>query len=155
MGVRPAHGDTAWFSGAQNATTHTLTTPAVAVPASGARLGFDLFLDTEETDRLALERSSDGGATWAPQPFQTRDRGETSSTDGVVSGSGDRRWVQARADLAPGELLLRWRYTTDPGYLGRGVYVDDILVASRGGALLDGEKTPGALVADGWTLRSR
>ncbi|MEO6412318.1 MAG: serine hydrolase [Pedococcus sp.] len=155
MGVRPKHGDTAWFSGAQDATTHTLSTPTLAVPASGANLGFDLFLDTEETDLLTLERSTDGGATWAPQPFGTRDRGETGTSDGVISGSGGRRWVQARADLAPGSQQLRWRYTTDGSYLGRGVYVDDILVGARSGALLDGEKTPEALVADGWTLRAR
>ena len=155
MRVRPKHGDTAWFSGAQDATTHTLSTPTLAVPPSGANLGFDLFLDTEETDLLVLERSTDDGATWVPQPFETRDRGETSNSDGVVSGSGDRRWVQARADLSPGSQQLRWRYTTDGSYLGRGVYVDDILVAARGGALLDGEKTPDALVADGWTLGSR
>ena len=155
MAVRPKHGDTAWFSGAQDATTHTLGTPTLAVPATGANLGFDLFLDTEETDLLTLERSTDGGATWTPQPFETRDRGETGTSDGVVSGSGDRRWVQARADLAPGSQQLRWRYRTDGSYLGRGVYVDDILVAARGGALLDGEKTPEVLVADGWTLTTR
>jgi CubicO group peptidase (beta-lactamase class C family) len=155
MGVRPEHGDSAWFSGAQDATTHTLGTPTLTVPASGANLGFDLFLDTEETDLLTLEPSTDGGATWAPQPFETRDRGETGTSDGVIAGSGDRRWVQARADLAPGSQQLRWRYTTDGSYLGRGVYVDDILVGARSGALLDGEKTPEVLVADGWTLRTR
>jgi CubicO group peptidase (beta-lactamase class C family) len=155
MGVRPQHGDTAWFSGAQDAATHTLTTPELAVPTSGANLAFDLFLDTEETDLLTLERSTDGGTTWAPQPFETRDRGETSATDGVVSGSGDRRWVQARAELSSGNQQLRWRYTTDPSYLGRGVYVDDIVVRARGGALLDGEKSPDTLISNGWTLRSR
>ena len=155
MGVRPQHGDTAWFSGAQDAATHTLTTPELAVPTSGANLAFDLFLDTEETDLLTLERSTDGGTTWSPQPFETRDRGETSATDGVVSGSGDRRWVQARAELSSGNQQLRWRYTTDPSYLSRGVYVDDIVVRARGGALLDGEKSPDALSSNGWTLRSR
>lgn len=155
MGVRPQHGDTAWFSGAQDATTHTLGTPTLAVPDSGANLSFDLFLDTEETDLLTLERSTDGGTTWVPQPFETRDRGETGVSDGVVSGSGARRWAQAQAELVPGSQQLRWRYRTDGSYLGRGVYVDDVLVGARGGALLDGEKTPEAFVAEGWTLRSR
>ncbi len=155
MGVRPQHGDTAWFSGAENASTHTLATRELEVPASGARLAFDLFLDTEETDLLTLERSTDGGATWQPQPFEVRDRGETSASDGAVAGSGTRRWAQARADLAAGAQRLRWRYTTDAGYLGRGAYVDDILVAARGAALLDGEKSPETLDADGWTLRAR
>ena len=155
MAVRPRNGDTAWFSGAKDATTTTLATPSLDVPASGARLSFDLFLDTEETDLLVLERSADGGRSWTRQPFTVRDRGDTTAGDGAVSGAGERRWEQARAELPAGTQVLRWRYTTDGSYLGRGAYVDDVLVQADGGALLDGEKTPGAFVADGWTLRAR
>ncbi|GAA2735606.1 serine hydrolase domain-containing protein [Pedococcus aerophilus] len=155
MKVRPKHGDTAWFSGAKDATTTTLATRELTVPDRGARLGFDLFLDTEETDLLTLERSTDAGASWTKVPFTVRDRGETTAVDGVVSGAGDRRWVQARADLPGGEQVLRWRYTTDGAYLGRGVYVDDVRVATGGRVLLDGEKTPGDFVTQGWTLASR
>ena len=155
MGVRPQHGDTAWFSGAVDASTHTLTTSSLAVPDQGAKLSFDLFLDTEETDLLTLERSTDGGATWTKQPFEVRDRGETTSSDGTVSGSGTRHWMQARADLGPGSQLVRWRYKTDGLYQGRGVYVDQVLVTAPGGRLLDGEESPGSFVADGWTLAAR
>ena len=155
MRVRPRHGDTAWFSGARDGATTTLATSPLEVPAAGAKLGFDLFLDTEDTDLLTLERSTDGGASWAKVPFTVRDRGETTASDGVVSGSGERRWAQARADLSPGTQVLRWRYTTDAAYLGRGVYVDDVRVAAPGGVLLDGEAHPGAFTADGWSLRSR
>lgn len=154
MAVRPARGRTAWFSGAENAATHTLTTPALDVPDRGARLSFDLFLDTEETDLLVLERSTDGGTTWEPQPFSVRDRGTTTENEGTVAGSGTRRWTTAQADLEPGTQLLRWRYTTDPAYLGRGVYVDGIKVAGPGGLLLDGERHPESLVADGWEDRT-
>ncbi|GAB3872269.1 serine hydrolase [Terrabacter terrigena] len=155
MGIRPRHGDTAWFTGSDNATTTTLTTPALAVGPGGARLGFDLFLDTEETDLLHLERSTDSGATWSAVPFEVVDRGETESADGVVSRAGTRRWVQVRADLTAGSQQLRWRHTTDGGYLGRGVAVDDIVVNGPGGVLLDGEKTPGAFTSDGWRLQGR
>jgi CubicO group peptidase (beta-lactamase class C family) len=155
MGVPAQHGDTAWFSGAVDNSTHTLTTPSLAVGEGGAKLSFDLFLDTEETDLLTLERSTDGGATWSKQPFEVKDRGETTASDGVVSGSGTRRWTQARADLGSGTQLLRWRYTTDPLYQGRGVYVDQVLVTAPGGRLLDGEKSPGSFTADGWTLAAR
>ena len=154
MGIRPRQGDTAWFSGARDGATSTLTAP-VDVPSSGARLAFDLFLDTEETDLLALETSRDGGATWARTPFEVRDRGETLASDGVVSGSGTRRWVQARADLGEGTQLLRWRYTTDGAYQGRGVFVDDVLVQGPGGVLLDGEKSPSVFSAEGWALLGR
>ncbi|WP_256794849.1 serine hydrolase [Terrabacter sp. Ter38] len=155
MGIRPRHGDTAWFTGSDNATTTTLTTPALPVGPGGARLGFDLFLDTEETDLLHLERSTDGGATWTALPFDVVDRGQTETADGVISGAGTRRWVQVRADLPTGSQQLRWRHTTDGGYLGRGVAVDDVVVRGPGGVLLDGEKTPDAFTADGWRLAGR
>ena len=155
MGIRPRHGDTAWVTGSDNAATTTLTTPVLAVGTGGARLGFDLFLDTEDTDLLRLERSTDGGATWTPLPFEVRDRGQTETADGVVSGSGTRRWVQVRADLPAGSQQLRWRHTTDGGYLGRGVAVDDILVQGPGGILLDGEKAPDTLTPQGWRLAGR
>jgi len=155
MGIRPRHGDTAWFTGSDNATTTTLTTPTLPVGPGGARLGFDLFLDTEETDLLHLERSTDGGATWTALPFEVRDRGQTETADGVVSGSGTRRWVQVRADLPAGSQQLRWRHTTDGGYLGRGVAVDDIRVQGPRGILLDGEKAPDTLTPQGWRLAGR
>ncbi|GAA2030522.1 serine hydrolase domain-containing protein [Terrabacter terrae] len=155
MGIRPRHGDTAWVTGSDNAATTTLTTPTLAVGTSGARLGFDLFLDTEETDLLHLERSTDGGATWTALPLELRDRGQTETADGVISGSGTRRWVQVRADLPAGSQQLRWRHTTDGGYLGRGVAVDDIRVQGPGGILLDGEKAPDTLTPQGWRLAGR
>ena len=154
MGVRPRQGDTAWFSGARDGATTTLTAP-LAVPQAGARLSFDLFLDTEETDLLTLETSTDDGATWQALPFEVRDRGETVESDGSVAGSGTRHWVQARADLSPGDRLLRWRYTTDGAYLGRGVFVDDVLVVGPGGVVLDGEKSPEVFSPEGWALLGR
>jgi hypothetical protein len=154
MGVRPSQGDTAWWSGAADATTSTLTVP-VAVPRSGGRLSFDLFLDTEETDLLALETSSDGGDTWRALPFEVRDRGEVTESDGTVAGSGTRHWMQARAGLAAGEQLVRWRYTTDGAYLGRGVLVDDVLAQGAGGVLLDGERSPELFSAEGWAAVNR
>lgn len=154
MGIRPRQGDTAWFTGADNATT-TLTTPSLPVGSCGARLGFDLFLDTEETDLLHLERSTDGGATWTALPFEVVDRGQSETADGVISRAGTRRWVQVRADLPAGSQQLRWRHTTDGGYLGRGVAVDGVVVQGPGGVLLDGEKTPDAFTPDGWRLSGR
>jgi hypothetical protein len=154
MGVRPTQGDTAWWSGAADATTSTLSAP-VAVPRSGGRLSFDLFLDTEETDLLALETSTDGGATWKALPFEVRDRGEVTESEGAVAGSGTRHWMQARAGLAAGEQLLRWRYSTDGAYLGRGVLVDDVFAQGAGGVLLDGERSPELFSAEGWAAVNR
>ena len=154
LGVLPRHGSTAWFSGTTNATTATLTTRTLGVP-SQASLAFDLFVDTEPTDPMTLESSADGGATWLALPFTVRDRGEVTQTDGSVATSGTRRWLQARAALAPGPQQLRWRYTTDAQYVGRGVYVDGVRVAGPGSVVLDGERHPESLLAQGWTPARR
>ncbi|WP_392543345.1 serine hydrolase [Oryzobacter telluris] len=151
MPLNPLHGESAWYSGGSDATTATLTA-AVTVPSEGAKLAFDLFLDTEETDPLTLETSSDGGATWQKLPFTHRDRGSALETDGSIAGTFERRWTQVRADLPAGEIRLRWRTTTDGAYLGRGVVVDGVRATSPAGVVLDGEKNPGAFTTDGWAL---
>ncbi len=151
MPIEPRRGETAWFAGGADGTTATLTAP-VAVPAEGARLSFDLFLDTEATDPLTLQTSADGGTTWRPLPFTHRDRGEVTETDGSVAGTFGRRWTQARAELPAGDLLLRWRSVTDATNLGRGVVVDGVRARSAAGVILDGERKPGAFTVDGWVL---
>ncbi|MFF5288946.1 serine hydrolase [Paractinoplanes globisporus] len=147
--VRPASGPTDWFSGTADATTVTLTVP-VAVPAEGARLSFDLWYDTEETDVGRLESSTDGGVTWQPVPFSL----PAGPTDGSFSGFEGRRWLAATAGLAPGTTGLRWRYTTDALYEGRGVYVDGIRVTGPRGPLFDDRRPADAALVqpDGWQL---
>ena len=108
-----------------------------------ATLSFDLFVDTESSDPLTLEASRDGGRTWAALPFRLRDRGEVTSTDGEVATSGTRRWQQATAALGPGSVQVRWRYTTDALYAGRGVFVDGVrVVAGSGGLVSTASDTP-------------
>ena len=138
IAVRPLEGREAWFSGIGDARTVTLTAPA----APGGELDFGLWYDTEAGyDILTLEASTDGGSTWAPVPFAIR---EGPATDGTVSGFGGRRWHHAEATLPEGDdVLMRWRYTSDPANQGRGVYVDRVRV--------DGERiADGSFTADGW-----
>jgi CubicO group peptidase (beta-lactamase class C family) len=157
--VRPAHGEAAWFGGMANASTTTLTLPALDTSA-GARLTGDLWWDTEPgSDVLRTETSTDGGATWQPLPFTTRAPGAAGSTahdDGTVSGYNGRVWHTLDAALpAASALLLRWRYTTDALYVGRGVYVGALKVAS-GSTLLYSDARPGDISrvnAVGWTRR--
>ena len=160
LAVEPRHGPTAWSTPSLDATTSTLQAP-VDLPAPGGRLSFDLFVDTEATDLLTLEVSSDDGTTWLPVPFSTRNRGQVVRRDGTVAGSGHRTWWRAeadvaRADAAAGTLLLRWRFTTDAANLGRGVLVDGVRVVTRGGGVvLDGERRPEVFTATGWTAVER
>ncbi len=82
--VKPQHGPTAWFSGIGDARTATLTVP-VKLGAAPSRLNFDLWYDTEKTDVVVLESSSDGGSTWQEL---TR-----------WSGWSGKKWGKASVDL--------------------------------------------------------
>ncbi|MFE7133192.1 serine hydrolase [Streptomyces sp. NPDC057638] len=156
--VRPPRGRTAWFSGMANAATATLALPPLTTGA-GTALRCALWWDLEPgADRLALEASPDAGATWTAVPFTTVRKGESpaSHPDGTATGWGHRSWHTVTADLSgwTGDgVRLRWRYTTDRLYVGRGAYVSGLRVTRRGRTLFD-ERRPqdaGRLTAEGWT----
>jgi CubicO group peptidase (beta-lactamase class C family) len=150
--VRPAVGRTDWFSGTADGSTATLTLP-LATPATGASLSFRLWYDSEESDIGTVEGSSDNGATWTPVPMTLRAGRDEWQSDGTFSGFEGRQWLHASATLPGGLTDLRWRYTTDPLYEGRGVYVDGVRVTGRG-LRFDGERARDAALfePDGWTV---
>ncbi|MEU7061382.1 serine hydrolase [Streptomyces sp. NPDC046197] len=158
--VRPARGRTAWFSGMTSATTATLTLPALDTSAGGARLGCALWWDTEpQSDVLVLESTADGGATWQPVPFTTESRGEEPEQHpaGSATGFSGRVWHRLTAGLpAARQVALRWRYTTDRLYVGRGAYVDALRVETAGDILFDEARPADAarIEARGWTARA-
>uniref|UniRef100_UPI000D1CE7DC serine hydrolase domain-containing protein n=1 Tax=Streptomyces viridosporus TaxID=67581 RepID=UPI000D1CE7DC len=144
--VRPARGRTAWFSGMGSATTATLALPALDTASGDARLRCALWWDTEpRADVLVLEASTDGGTTWQGVPFTTRRRGGEPERhpSGTATGWSGRVWHALTAALpaAPG-LALRWRYTTDRLYVGRGAYVDAVRVETAAGGVLFDEARP-------------
>ena len=148
--VRPAAGRDAWFSQTKDKTTATL-----AAPVTGAtELSFDLWYDTEGTDLGVLETSADG-ATWTPAPFSLKAGRSEWTSNGTFSGFEGRRWTRATATLPAGTTSVRWRYTTDPLYEGRGVYVDGVRAADGSGhVVFDGERHADAarFVSDGWVV---
>ncbi|MFF0560037.1 serine hydrolase [Streptomyces sp. NPDC004266] len=148
--VRPARGRASWFSGMESATTATLTLPRVT---GAARLECALWWDTEPgADPVALEASADGGATWRPVPFTTDGRDEHPT--GTAGGWSGRVWHTVSAPLPGANALLRWRYTTDQRYVGRGAYVDGLRLLDEAGLPLFDEARPadGARIeANGWT----
>jgi len=157
--VRPARGRTAWFSGMATATSATLTLPALDVDAGG-RLRCALWWDTEpQADALFLESSGDGGETWQPVPFTTARDGDASEGHpaGSVTGWSGRTWHRVGADLPEaGGLVLRWRYTTDRLYVGRGVYVDALRVGDDDRVLFDEARPADSarILAVGWVASS-
>ncbi|MFI9344751.1 serine hydrolase [Streptomyces sp. NPDC052773] len=155
--VRPPRGRTAWFSGMASATTATLTLPSVDTSGGGARLRCLLWWDTEPgADSLVLEASADGGASWRPVPFTiSRPREEpVDRPSGAVGGWSGRVWHRLVADLpAVRGLTVRWRYTTDRLYVGRGAYVDALRVTAGGEVLFDEARPADAarITAAGWS----
>ncbi len=157
VAVPPAHGNAAWFGGMTTASEAVLTLPALDTSAVSARLTGDLWWDTEATwDVLCAEVSTDGGATWSALPFTTRAPHDepVARPDGRVSGFNGRVWHRFAADLpASAATLVRWRYTTDARYVGRGVYVG-AQKAAAGDTLLYADARPADLArvtAQGWT----
>ncbi|MGW6419211.1 serine hydrolase [Streptomyces sp. NPDC055055] len=143
------HGRPPWFAGMASATTATLTLPRTP---GAALLRCALWWDTEPgADAVALEASADGGATWRPVPFTTD--GDLAHPTGSVDGWSGRRWHAVSAPLPGTHPLLRWRYTTDRRYVGRGVYVDGLRLLDAAGRPVFDEARPsdGARIeARGW-----
>ncbi|MCX4869164.1 MULTISPECIES: serine hydrolase [unclassified Streptomyces] len=163
VAVRPARGRTAWFSGMASAASATLTLPPLRLASSHGRLSSALWWDTEPgSDFLFLEASADAGATWQPVPFTTVPTSEKPRPEpephptGAVSGWSGRVWHRLDADLAAWrgkEVRLRWRYTTDQLYVGRGAYVDAVRVEDGNRTLFDESRSGDAarIEALGWT----
>ncbi|MEU9166677.1 serine hydrolase [Streptomyces sp. NPDC048420] len=154
VAVRPRHGRTAWFSGMASATTATLVLPALDTSSGGARLRCALWWDLEPADVLALEATTDGGVSWQPVPFTTRRDDEQEHPTGTVTGWSERVWFRLTAELpAHRQLALRWRYSTDRLYVGRGAYVDGLRVDGDDRVLFDESRPVDAarVEAVGWT----
>ncbi|WP_163016092.1 serine hydrolase domain-containing protein [Streptomyces sp. Tu 4128] len=157
VAVRPEQGRTAWFSGTAGSATATLTLPALDTSAGRARLRCDLWWDTEPgSDALVLEASTDGGAAWRPVPFTTTRHGDgpVAHEDGSVTGWSGRVWHRLAAQLpAARALTLRWRYTTDRLYVGRGAYVDGLRAEAAGDVLFHDARPADAARVEtvGWT----
>ncbi|AHH93696.1 serine hydrolase domain-containing protein [Kutzneria viridogrisea] len=139
MPVSPPGGGRSWFSGQGGGSTSTLTTPAL--DAQGAvDLAYTAFVNTEASDPVLAEYSSDGGRTWQAVAGST------------LSGQAKRSWQHVHATIpqAGKGLLVRWRYTTDPNYEGRGVNLAHLRISSGHRTLLDSDRGRTGLVASGW-----
>ncbi|WP_318306064.1 serine hydrolase [Amycolatopsis solani] len=156
MAVRPQAGNDAWTSTLGNASVATLSTRPFTTDSDQARVSFYAFVDTEgPTDPLQLQASTDG-VNWQPIALSVSGPGAPSGSVTSLSGHGHRAWWKVIATLPHAAAVsLRWRYSTDPGYTGRGVSVDGVKVTESGRSLLDGERNPAVFVAEGWQLSAR
>jgi CubicO group peptidase (beta-lactamase class C family) len=140
VAVRPMDGREAWFSGMEDDSEARLTLP-VPPAATPRRLSFAYWWDTEADYDVAHVETSTDGVTWTPLPLRLHGPGGRWDSDGTVSGYQGRRWYVARAVLPADARWLRWRYSTDAAYVGRGVYVDRVRITTAEGVLFD-ERRP-------------
>jgi CubicO group peptidase (beta-lactamase class C family) len=144
IAVRPAEGLTAWFSdnGPETGAFGTATLTLPVVPYDGAaRLEFAYWWDTETCcDVATVETIEEGETTWRPLEMSLRDGREVLESDGEVSGYQGRRWYRVTASLPEDTSQLRWRYDTDPWWLGRGVYVDAVSIRTAGRILFEDDR---------------
>ena len=141
-----ATAPTAWFSGTRDATTATLTTRAAGRAGGGASLSSTC----SSTPRPPTRSPWSPRATAAPPgralPFRLRDRGRPDhGADGAVAEQRQPSLAAGDGRLDPGAVQVRWRYTTDALYPGRGVFVDGVRVAAaRRAPVARRRATPGA-----------
>lgn len=155
LAVRPRHGRDAWYTGIGNSATATLSTRELNTRGAAIRVTFDTFVDTEISDHLVLESSSDG-ALWQAVPVIARGRGAPSGERTFLSGAGHRTWWNVLAEVPTvDKIFLRWRFSTDRTLTGRGVLLDNIKITEGSRTLLDGEKQPAALDSQAWDRRIR
>ena len=108
----------------------------VSVPASGGQLSFETLYNTEPGwDFGFVQVSTDGGQTWkslaTEDTTSDHDPGAvpqvTSQLPGFTDDSGT--WKTEHADLTPyagKDVLIGFRYITDPGTTGAGYWVRNI-----------------------------
>lgn len=139
MSVLPSGGGRSWFSGQAGASTSTLSTGPLAANGK-VDVDFSAFVSTETTDQLVVESSADAGKSWQAVAGTT------------LSGQATREWrrVHAQVPQAAKGLLLRWRYTTDPNYEGRGVNLAHLRVTSGHHTLLDSDRSGAGVTSVGW-----
>ncbi len=155
MAVRAPGGALSWYSGIEDASTATLSTP-VLTPSGSLRLSYDTFVDTAAGDDFVSLQSSADGVHW-PVPVTLTGPGAPGGSQTSLSG-GDRSWWHAAATVPDSpSVQLRWVYTTEPagnGH-GRGVNIAGLLVTDDHGVLLDVDRHPNALTGSGWQLTDR
>lgn len=155
MAVRAPGGVPSWYSGVGNATTATLTTPALTTHG-GVSIGYDTFVDTEPGFDLVTLQASTDGSTWATVPVTATGPGAPQGPVTSLSG-GTRTWwhVTARLPTSTGPLRLRWQYVTDTAYTGRGVNVANVMVSDSSGLLFDGNRHLTAFDGVNWAITNR
>jgi immune inhibitor A len=140
----PYAGDYYYYSGAGDYLDNVMykSFDLAAGSTLAAKVKYNIELDW---DYAYLVVSTDGGATWTSLETNlstTTDPNGQNFGYGITGSSGT--WVDLMADLPAGNVLLGFRYWTDPNTGGFGFMVDDIQITDQP---LDGAEADA-----GWTF---
>lgn len=144
--AEPYAGDFFYYSGAGNNLDNFMV-KSVNLPAASslsAMVNFNIELDW---DYAYVVVSTDSGASWTGVPTTVSsltDPNGQNFGNGITGNSGG--WVPMTADLSAytGDVLLGFRYWTDPFVVNPGFMVDEISI--------NGGPTDGAEADAGWTF---
>lgn len=117
---------------------------SLSLPSGSSTLDFWIWYNVEEGyDYGYVDVSTNGGTDW------TNLRTYNGSSGG---------WINEKADLsayAGQNILLRFNYTTDGGYLEKGIFLDQIKVVDAAGAVIFEDNAENGMsnwivTGDGW-----
>jgi len=158
LAVEPPRGRREWFTGSGiEPRQATLATRELGPVAGPTEVSFDAFVDTQQqaegVDPLELQSSVDGGRSWQPVPMTAEGPGAPRGPQQFLAGGGHRAWwrVTASVPARTGQMVsLRWSYSPDRQYVGRGVDLAGISVRDEVRELLDGPHQQDAFHPRGW-----
>ena len=131
--VAPRSGEACWWSNDGDGIDTTLTR---RFDLTGT-LTFNVWYSVEaEWDFAYVEVSGDGGETWTilETTLTTNENPNGTSFGPGITGESTG-WVEDSVDLTPyagGEVLIRFEYVTDDAVNGRGLCLDDFVLAEIG-----------------------
>ncbi|MGD9486224.1 immune inhibitor A domain-containing protein [Streptomyces sp. TRM70308] len=156
--VKPAEGETQWWSGSGDDLSNTLTRSVDLTGASSASLDLKGWWEIEAGyDYLYTQVSTDGGQSWTAldgtangEPI-SRDGSGTPALDGESGGYVD---LSYSLDAYAGqEVDLRFWYRTDGGVAEMGFAGDQMVITADGEPVLEdgAEDGDAGWTADGFT----
>ncbi|MHB1131128.1 MAG: hypothetical protein ACYC4L_01950 [Chloroflexota bacterium] len=156
--TQPHGGEHFWWSNRGDVMHSSLTVGADLRHTQQAHLQFWAWYDLEQDyDFAYLQVSTDEGRSWTVlQGQHTTSSNRTGNNlaagwTGRSGGGREPEWILEEVDLsgfAGNQVLLRFSYVTDDGFLGDGFALDDLEIPELG--LKDGAEAVGDWQADGF-----
>ena len=158
--VKPLVGTSHWWGGYENNSERELDVNLAGPLAAATPMTFDTWYFIEEDwDYGFVEISKDGGVNWETVEVSAGGQVITTDTDpqgnnaegngitgvsGGTYGADSPEYISATATLPAGTTDVRFRYSTDAGYLDTGWFVSNVQVG--------GTSTDVVPPEDEWTL---